>query len=140
MGVSTDSSFVLVSEFTGSRITKYWLTGPKADTAELLADKPGPANMKLNMPGDYWVATNVGTPMVPTAMRMDKNGKILETISFDGPPYNGNAITEVHEDLGDLYLGTIYVDFVAVHEGVTADKKTNLLGAAAKLAEEFYPY
>lgn len=137
VGASKDGSFVLLSEFTGSRITKYWLTGPKADKAELLLDISGPANMKLTTAGDFWVALNVATPAgnVPTGMRMDENGKLLETLNFGGEPYNETYITEVHEYKGSIYIASIYVEFGAVYRKVSEEEKT-LLGSV-NFSEEF---
>ena len=118
VGVSKDGSFVLVSEFKGSRITKYWLSGPKADTAELLLKISGPANMKRTERGDFWVALNIQlkhlntTKNRPTGVRMDENGNILEIVPFEGKPYDGSYITEVHELVqGKLYVASIYVSF-----------------------------
>lgn len=65
---STDASFVLLSEFLGNRIWKYWLTGTKANTSELLLTIPGPANIKRLPSGNYWVSSNNQTSgtSVPT--------------------------------------------------------------------------
>ncbi|KAI5659115.1 hypothetical protein M9H77_27908 [Catharanthus roseus] len=123
VGASEDGSFVLLSEFTGNRITKYWLTGPKADTSELLLNIPGPANLKrLPSSGNYWVAVNNQTSgtNVPTAVTIDKNGKILTILPFPGPPYNDTFITEAHEHLGKLYFASIYVSFGAVYNMVSS--------------------
>ncbi|KAM7471197.1 hypothetical protein LguiA_009380 [Lonicera macranthoides] len=118
VGVSKDGSFVLVSEFTGSRITKYWLSGPKADTAELLLKISGPANIKRTEKGDFWVALNIQlrhlntTKNRPTGVRMDENGNIVEIVPFGGQLYDGSYITEVHEHhKGTLYVASIYVGF-----------------------------
>ncbi|KAM7479766.1 hypothetical protein LguiA_027979 [Lonicera macranthoides] len=114
VGVAKDGSFVLLSEFTGNRITKYWLKGPKAYTGELLMNISGPANMRRTEKGEFWVALNVPEEInIPTAMRMDENGKILEKISF-GAPYNNTFITEVQEYRGKLYISTLYEPFTAV--------------------------
>ncbi|KAM7502579.1 hypothetical protein LguiB_001483 [Lonicera macranthoides] len=115
-GVAIDGSFVLLTEFTGNRITKYWLKGPKANTAELLMNISGPANVKRTQNGEFWIALNVpGKINIPTGIRMDGNGKILEKISF-GAPYNNSFINEVHEHHGKLYISSIYVDFYAVYK------------------------
>ncbi|KAL3512535.1 hypothetical protein ACH5RR_025252 [Cinchona calisaya] len=111
VGTSLDGSFVLYSEFGGNKITKYYLTGPKANTRELLLNIPGPTNIKRLPSGNYWVAVNnrsSGTN-VPTGVKIDKFGKILLTIPFV-VPYSGatNFITEVHEHRGKLYIASIY--------------------------------
>ena len=58
-GVATaaDSSFVLVNETGTYRIQKYWLTGEKAGTAEVIIDNlPGfPDNIVRGRDGRFWV-------------------------------------------------------------------------------------
>jgi len=115
-GVAKDGSFVLVSELPGNKISKYWLKGPKANTVELLMNISAPANIKRTAKGDFWIAINVPkTINIPTGMRMDGNGKVLEKISF-GEPYNNTYITEVHEHRGKLYIASLVVDFGAVYK------------------------
>lgn len=111
VGASLDGSFVIYSEFVGNKITKYWLTGPKANTRELLLNIPGPANIKRLPSGNYWVAVNNQTSgtNVPTGVKIDKLGNILLTIPFVGIPFPpGTSITEVHEHRGKLYIASIY--------------------------------
>ncbi|GJS61845.1 strictosidine synthase-like 11-like protein [Tanacetum coccineum] len=55
--VSSDVRFVMVPERTGMRISKYWLAGPKANTAELLLNPSGNPN-KINLP--LLAATPIG--------------------------------------------------------------------------------
>lgn len=39
------------------RLWKYWLKGPKADTAQVVAELPGfPDNVRRNEDGDFWIA------------------------------------------------------------------------------------
>ena len=58
-GVATaaDSSFVLVNETGTYRVQKYWLTGEKAGTAEVIIDNlPGfPDNIVRGRDGRFWV-------------------------------------------------------------------------------------
>ena len=58
-GVATaaDSSFVLVNETGTYRVQKYWLTGEKAGTAEIIIDNlPGfPDNIVRGRDGRFWV-------------------------------------------------------------------------------------
>lgn len=115
--VSHDSSFVLASEITGNRINKYWLTGPKAKTSELLIQASQPANMRRAGPGEFWVATNVpneASVPVPTGIRIDGSGNILETVTF-GEPFTNININEVYEKDGVLYIGSVMADGVGVH-------------------------
>jgi sugar lactone lactonase YvrE len=57
VALSPDQSFVLVNETFRYRITRYWLTGPKAGTHDIFADNlPGfPDNLAAAPDGTYWV-------------------------------------------------------------------------------------
>lgn len=53
-----NDSFVLVNETGAYRITRYWLSGPKARTREVFVDNlPGlPDNLSFNGQERFWVA------------------------------------------------------------------------------------
>ncbi|KAJ0104806.1 hypothetical protein Patl1_19009 [Pistacia atlantica] len=98
--VSPDGTFVLVTEFIGKRIQKYWLKGPKASTAEVLITFKGrPDNIKRNPGGDFWVAVNQETiiPLVmkPEGTRLDANGTVKESRPID--LQYGTTLTSVPE-------------------------------------------
>ncbi|KAJ0048878.1 hypothetical protein Pint_16360 [Pistacia integerrima] len=97
--VSPDGTFVLVTEFIGKRIQKYWLKGPKANTAEVLITFKGrPDNIKRNPGGDFWVAVNQETiiPLVmkPEGTRLDANGTVKESRT-DRSPIRNYIVPEV---------------------------------------------
>lgn len=56
--LAADESFVLVAETTGYRVRRYWLTGARAGTDEVLIDNlPGfPDNISLGSDGRFWIA------------------------------------------------------------------------------------
>ncbi|KAF5451969.1 hypothetical protein F2P56_027017 [Juglans regia] len=55
--LSRDQTFLLFTETTNCRLTKYWLEGPKSGTTEVVADLPGfPDNVRINEKGQFWVA------------------------------------------------------------------------------------
>jgi sugar lactone lactonase YvrE len=56
--LAPDSSHLLVAETGGYRVSRYWLTGPRAETVEPFADNlPGlPDNMSLGSDGLVWVS------------------------------------------------------------------------------------
>ncbi|KAG0627086.1 hypothetical protein M758_2G172600 [Ceratodon purpureus] len=57
IAVSQDSSFLLFSYTSKSRIMKFWLKGPKSGTMEEFAEVPGyPDNIRITKEGDFWVA------------------------------------------------------------------------------------
>ncbi|XP_038688094.1 protein STRICTOSIDINE SYNTHASE-LIKE 12-like [Tripterygium wilfordii] len=113
--VSIDGSFVLVTEFGARRVQKYWLRGPRANTAEILVTLPGnPANIKRTLLGDFWVAVNINTTTIrPTGIKINGLGKILRTVPLDAL-YNNIRVSEVQEFLGKLYIGSTTETFVGV--------------------------
>ncbi|XP_050238807.1 protein STRICTOSIDINE SYNTHASE-LIKE 11-like [Mercurialis annua] len=120
VAVSVGGKYLLFTEFTGRRIQKYWLKGPKANTSEILLTLPGyPDNIKRTPVGDtFWVAVNIQQSLaennVPTALKIDGLGKILRNISLS-QEYNSTLISEVHEPVvGTLYIGSIFANFLAV--------------------------
>lgn len=133
VGVAKDSSFVLVSEFTGNRIWKYWLKGVKANTAQLLMNTSTPANIKKTRSGDFWVASNIQKPKyIPRGLRINGDGKILETLTF-GAPYNNTPITEVHRHRDQLYVADYYVNFGCAYK-ISRHHRKGGVGKTEKLS------
>lgn len=62
VAVSADGSFVLVTELIGKRIQKFWIKGPKTNTAETIINMQGRPNKirrAAGLLGEYfWVAVN----------------------------------------------------------------------------------
>nr|QWX38543.1 strictosidine synthase 2 [Camptotheca acuminata] len=117
VAISVDGSFLLVTEFVKTRIQKYWLKGPKANTAEVLLNLTGsPDKIRRTIRGDFWVAVTVQTPTFALiGQRINGVGTILETITFS-PEFNTTLITEVKEYKDKLYLGSLYPKFVGVYK------------------------
>ncbi|KAI9173400.1 hypothetical protein LWI28_000722 [Acer negundo] len=118
--VSADGTFVLVTEFIGKRIQRYWLKGAKANTAETFATINGrPDNVKRTALGHFWVAANLDglLPIVtsPTALRLDANGLVLEKVSLV-PQYGITLISEVQQFGGNRYVGSMFTDFIGVYK------------------------
>ncbi|XP_050238810.1 protein STRICTOSIDINE SYNTHASE-LIKE 11-like [Mercurialis annua] len=115
--VSIDGTYVLFTEFIGKRIQKYWLSGPKANTAEVLITLPGrPDNIKRTPAGDFWIAVNVPFNNVtnfPTAVKINGYGMVLSNFTIIDQ-YNNTQISEVHESGGLLYIGSMNTDFIGV--------------------------
>lgn len=82
--VSSYGTFVLVSEFIAKRIQRYWLKGPKANTAEVFMTFQGnPNKIKRNLLGEFWVALNTQrnqpTPVIaPIGLRINAFGTVLD--------------------------------------------------------------
>jgi hypothetical protein len=116
VAISIDRSFLLVSEYLNNRILKYWLRGPRANTAEVLLTLSGsPNKIRRTASGEFWVAVTVLTPTLQlTGIRIDGFGNILQTITFS-PGFDSSLITEVYEHNGSLYLGSLFIGHVGVY-------------------------
>ncbi|KAL8230763.1 hypothetical protein R6Q57_000541 [Mikania cordata] len=119
--VSSDGTFVLVPEFSGNRISKYWLAGPKANTVELLLNNIGNPNKikRAERFGEFWVALSVGfiprAPLItPQGVRFSSNGVVLQTVSFATEFFN-KTISLVQEQNEKLYVGSRLTNFIGVY-------------------------
>ncbi|KAL1216808.1 Protein STRICTOSIDINE SYNTHASE-LIKE 12 [Cardamine amara subsp. amara] len=116
--VSSDGSFVLVSEFIKSNIKRFWIKGPKAGTAEDFTNSvSNPDNIKrIGSSGDFWVASvdnKVVVPTDPKAVKVNSDGKVLQTISLKNE-FGNTLLSEVNEFNGHLYIGTLTGPFAGV--------------------------
>ena len=131
-----DDSFVLVNETGAYRISRYWLTGPKAGTHDLFIDNlPGlPDNLSFNGHDRFWVAlyaprsglldrtaphpfvrkmiaramTVLPKPVEKRAfaLGLDLDGKVIANLQ-DASSGNYSPITTVREYGDWLYLGSL---------------------------------
>jgi len=122
VAVSADGAFVLVSEQIGQRIQRFWIRGPKSNTAETFITFQGrPNKITRTGLGDFLVAVNVITnqstqDVLPTVVRINAFGTVVKRVALDRQ-YNDTGVTEVIEHLGEYYIGSQYVNvtFVGVY-------------------------
>ncbi|MEU7168307.1 SMP-30/gluconolactonase/LRE family protein [Streptomyces morookaense] len=137
-----DGSFVVVAETGAYRLTRLWLTGPKAGRRELFAELPGfPDNISTGPGGLIWVAmTGPREPLLdllhrtspglrralwklptalfrgprPTAwvMALDADGRVVHDLQRPADGYR--FVTSVCEHDGVLYLGSLVESSVGV--------------------------
>lgn len=131
-----DDAYVLVNETGAYRISRYWLSGPKAGTHDLFIDNlPGlPDNLSFNGRDRFWVALYAprnalldGTAAHPLVRKMivramtvlpkpvenrgfalglDLEGKVIANLQ-DGSSDNYSPITTVREYGDWLYFGSL---------------------------------
>jgi len=137
-----DDSFVLVNETGAYRISRYWLSGPKAGTHDLFIDNlPGlPDNLAFNGRDPFWVAlyaprnalldATAPHPFVRKlivralmllpkpvekrafALGLDVDGKVIANLQ-DASDGNYSPITTVREYGDWLYLGSLKANNMA---------------------------
>ncbi|MYR46088.1 SMP-30/gluconolactonase/LRE family protein [Streptomyces sp. SID5910] len=132
LALAPDASHLLLAETTGYRISRYWLTGPKAGTTEPFADNlPGlPDNISLGSDGLLWAA--IAAPRnalldgllplpgllrvllwnLPDALR-PKPTPIAWTMAFD---LDGHLVHDLRTDDGSYG----FVTSVTEHRGTVA--------------------
>lgn len=118
VAVSADSSYLVFTEYINNRVQKYWLNGPKANTAQVILNVMGnPDNIKRNPDGDFWVALTIqsqGTFQLQ-GLKISGNGSVLEKQSFS-PEYNTTSLSEVFEyNKGSLILGSLYSSYLGAY-------------------------
>ncbi|KAL1373131.1 hypothetical protein HN51_003144 [Arachis hypogaea] len=122
VAVSSDGSFVLVTEFSGRRIQRFWLKGQRANTSDIFARIPGsPDNIKRNPRNQFWVAVNnpLGPPPPPlppfmaSGIRISDSGIPLQIVPLVDE-YRTQAVSEVQEFNGTLYGGSLFASYAVV--------------------------
>ncbi|KAF4369811.1 hypothetical protein F8388_019691 [Cannabis sativa] len=118
VAISSNASFVLVTEFITKRIQKLWLTGPLAFTSTVIKEFEGrPDNIKKTQIGDYfWVAVSTMSPIgitISSAVKIDGNGVVLQTIPLDRYYFN-TAISEFNQRGSNFYVGSLQAGFVGL--------------------------
>ena len=139
VALGPDESFVLVNETGAYRISRYWLSGPKAGTHDVFIDNlPGmPDNLSFNGENRFWVALyaprnallDATAPhpfvrkMIARAMSvlpkpvekrgfalgLDVQGQVIANLQ-DGSRDNYSPITTVREYGEWLYFGSLKAD------------------------------
>lgn len=122
VAVSVDGSFLLVTELIGKRIQKFWIKGPKINTAETVITFQGrPNKITRNVFGYFWVVVNelIKLPTEdtqPTRIKINPFGtSVVERVALD-KEYNNTRISEVQEHLGAYYIGSRFADFIGVYD------------------------
>lgn len=129
MAMNIDQTCIVISEYIGRRIIKYFIRGPKANTTETVLEnlEGQPDNVKRATLGGFWVAVSIPKPQqqqpppppqpIPRtdsiAVNFDIDGKILNTRNLtDAFP---NSISGYLEHFDRAYTGSLLSDFVAVY-------------------------
>ncbi|KAK9726470.1 hypothetical protein RND81_05G217700 [Saponaria officinalis] len=103
VALSKNNDFVFVGESTASQILKYWLTGYKAGTHEVLKYNGGPDNINRDAKGDFWVAL-----LSTSKIKINHLGEILESL-------DANQIincTDVSEVNNRLWFGFFFENYI----------------------------
>ncbi|CAN1265556.1 Protein STRICTOSIDINE SYNTHASE-LIKE 10 [Linum perenne] len=104
VAVSNDGSYVLVSETSLNKTTRFWVTGPKANTSEtFMTNIIRPENIKRTILGKFWIDAMMVNheTMVPIRVRAEAieketTGTIIETTLLQPEYYGGVYVSEMH--------------------------------------------
>jgi sugar lactone lactonase YvrE len=145
VALSPNEDFVLINETYRYRITRYWLSGPKAGTDEIFIDNlPGfPDNISRSQKGTYWVAlftirNEAADKLHPFPSRKNLLSKVPPALWPQANPYGlvieldaqGNIIQSLHDPTGNhlngitsaqeygdyLYLGSLHNDRIGKYK------------------------
>ena len=145
VALSQNEDFVLVNETYRYRITRYWLQGPKAGTADIfIANLPGfPDGISSNRRGTFWLAMftvrNDAIDRLHPSPFIKKSLSKLPRFMWPKPrPYGfvlglneaGNIVQSLHEPTGEhlkeitsvqehdgyLYLGSLHNDRIGKYK------------------------
>ncbi|CAI9113416.1 OLC1v1014013C2 [Oldenlandia corymbosa var. corymbosa] len=116
-GVVSDpvASYLLVSEFTGKRIRKYYIKGPKAGTSEVILTFLGNPDVITRIKGEenFWVAVNNPSseiPVVPLAIKFSSAGEVLAMLQLVGE--FKQRITIVFQQGNQLFVAGLNVTYI----------------------------
>ena len=121
IAVSGDGSFVLVNETTRYRMQRYWISGPKAGTSEIILENlPGfPDGVSYDGQGGFWLAL-----YSPRSAELDKMHpspfikKLVAKLPEGLSPEAAGAGTIVHLN-ADLVIDGVYHDLTGKHARFT---------------------
>ncbi|KAF8104735.1 hypothetical protein N665_0169s0018 [Sinapis alba] len=106
--VSSDGSFVLVSQFTKDNIKKYWIKGPKAGSSEDFSNSPSrlrPSSIRrIGSTGNFWIAAVQRLTNQTAVVKVNSNGEVIQRIYV---PLLLNFLSDVNEFDSSLYFGTL---------------------------------
>ncbi|KAJ4827547.1 hypothetical protein Tsubulata_050626, partial [Turnera subulata] len=126
VAVSFDGMYLVFSETVANRTQRYWLKGPKANTAEIhVSSIIRPNIVKRTASGDFLIAAARVDPsprtLVPIGVRVDESGPSSRITSLSyGPEYGATRISEV-----TVWAGSCCVFFLTMSsaEAYTFDTK-----------------
>ncbi|KAL6878383.1 hypothetical protein ACP4OV_012553 [Aristida adscensionis] len=120
VAVSGDRTHVVVAHTVPCQAFRYWIKGSQAGRYELLADLPGyPDNVRRDSRGGYWVALNqekarLNATPAPVkhlvGVRLGADGVELEELTAA----KGVTLSDVAEKDGELWLGSVELDYVGL--------------------------
>ncbi|CAN1265557.1 Protein STRICTOSIDINE SYNTHASE-LIKE 11, partial [Linum perenne] len=122
VAISADGSFLLVSETSLNRTTRFWLTGTLANTTEpFITNIVHPVNIRRTVQGEFLIAAQMvdlaSQTLVPIALRADTTGRIVETTSLS-EQYGNLFLSDVNRPLrNETYISSIFTPYIGIYEG-----------------------
>lgn len=115
MTISSDGSYLLVSEIVGSRILKYYLSGTNATAIETLTSCIyQPANIRRGQIGDYFYVSQNPMPYYHYLSRIDCTGAVQKNITINGPYKNVTYFRDARQVGFSFYIGSRYAPFIGL--------------------------
>ncbi|XP_019189727.1 PREDICTED: protein STRICTOSIDINE SYNTHASE-LIKE 11-like [Ipomoea nil] len=128
MATDIDQTFIMISEYIGRRIIKYFISGPKANTTQTVMEnlEGYPDNVKRGTLGGFWVALNIPKPQQQPPPPIPMTDSIAVNFDMDGNIVNTKNVTDTfpnsfsgYQEYSDIaYVGSLLSDFVAVYTAI----------------------
>ena len=108
VALNKEKDFVLITETTTTKVTRYWLQGQKSQTSNTFTQLVGCPD---NIHGNFWVAqNNCRIPELKVKpIKINKEGQMVEKLTEDVGP-----VSEVQEKDNGLWLGHVIFSYVGV--------------------------
>ncbi|XP_048136027.1 protein STRICTOSIDINE SYNTHASE-LIKE 12-like [Rhodamnia argentea] len=112
VAVAKDSSYLLITEFVGGTVKKFFLTGPSANRIQtLLNNVPIASKIKRTVEGEFTFTETVA-PFTHRALRINGDGTVLANVSLGGPYNNVSVVTGVQIFRGFTYVASLDANFI----------------------------
>ncbi|CAN0902337.1 Protein STRICTOSIDINE SYNTHASE-LIKE 11 [Linum grandiflorum] len=122
VALSADGSYLLFSETSLNRTTRYYLTGPRANTTEpFISNIVRPVSIRRTTQGEFMIAASMvdlasGTA-IPVAVRADATGRVVETTPLY-EQFGDLLVTEVYQFFrNDTFITSSYAPYLVIYEG-----------------------
>ena len=112
VALNREKDFVLITETTAAKVTRYWLLGQTSQTSDIFTQLARCSdNIQRNNRRDFWVAQNkIGIPELKVKpIKINKEGQMVEELTEDVGP-----VIEVQEKDNGLWLGYVIFSYVGV--------------------------
>ncbi|KAI4370874.1 hypothetical protein MLD38_019174 [Melastoma candidum] len=116
IALSSDNSYILITQLIKDTILKFYITGPKVDSLEVFARNiPGASNVRRSLDGSNYYVPQNPKPYSHFLLRINSTGNVQANLSIAGP-YSNIAYFRDARPVSPtaFYIGSQYANFLGV--------------------------